>query len=210
MNLQRLSKNSAPVYNLLSIREVLPNTIIAGGWIRDLYHGIPFNDIDVYVTEKDNAIENKHSIYVKEFWEDQLQLKTKGIIGCDGIISSCSLDDVYSGLNHIETVWEIQKDRITYNIIILNMNPIKYINNFFDFGICKAYCDGSKIKLTADFMHDSQHRHLTLVSKEIEEAEFYHIMDYHLPKIKDKYPGYTLIVPEMYQDWYQEFTGNNL
>jgi len=207
VNLQRLSKNTESIYNLLRIREILPTAIIAGGWLRDLYHNIPFSDVDVYVTEID-AVKTKHSIYDKEFWVEQFQLRTDGFMSYDSIHRPGE-GNGYEGKSHINTVWEIRKGFTNYNIIILDMNPTDYVNQYFDIGLCKAYCDGSRIRLTADFMHDSQYKRLTLVSKEIEEDEFLHVMSHHVPKIRNKYPGYTLIVPEMYQDWYQEFTANN-
>lgn len=204
MNLQRLSKNTEAIYNLLSIRESLSSAIIAGGWLRDLYHDIPFNDIDIYVQEADV----KYPIYAEEFWRNQFQLRSGGFMDYD-TIRQPSGGDAYEGKSHIEAVWEIRKGFTNYNIIILDMDPTEYVEQYFDVGLCKAYCDGSRIRLTADFMHDSQYRQITLVSREIEEDEFKHVMSHHVPKIKNKYPGYTLIVPEIYQDWYQEFTADN-
>lgn len=213
MNLQRLNKNNEAIYNLLNIREILPSAIIAGGWLRDLYHGVKFNDIDIYVTNIDKVKatkhEHEHDIYNQKFWMQMFQLRIGKIMSYDNIICSPGDDDSYEGKNHINTVWEIRKGLITYNIIILDMDPTEYINEYFDIGLCKAYCDGSKIRLTADFMHDSQHKHLTLVSKKIDQDEFRHVMSHHVPKIRDKYPGYTLIVPEMYQEWYQDFKAAN-
>lgn len=209
MNLQRLSKNTEAIYNLLCIRETLPTAIIAGGWLRDLYHDIPFNDVDIYVTEE-NQIKSAdcYSIYEEMFWREQFKLKTDGFMAYDNI-SQPGADGCYDGKSHIDAVWEIRKGFTRYNIIIVDIDPTDYINQYFDIGLCKAFCDGSRIRLTADFMHDSQHRQLTLVSKEIDEEEFKHVMTRHIPKLRNKYPGYTLIVPEIYQEWYQDFTEAN-
>jgi len=204
VNLQRLSKNTEAIYNLLSIRDTFPSAIIAGGWLRDLYHDVPINDIDIYVTSV-GAENPNYSVYSKDFWCKQFQLKNSGFDN----ITELTEKGNYGDKNHIEMVWDINKGATTYNIIAVDMDPIKYVEQCFDVGLCKAYCDGSRIRLTADFMHDSQHHEITLVSKEINESEFRHVMSRHIPKIKNKYPGHTLVIPEIYQKWYKNFAANN-
>ncbi len=198
MNLLRLNNNNNEyIHALLKIQDYLPEAIIAGGAIRDLYHNKPIKDIDIYVPNDDTV-----AIHDVSFW---VQLFDLNRMHGDCIEHSGVEGESYDGKNHIGMVWEIQKLGTLYNIIIVDVNPTDYVNNFFDIGLCKAYCDGKKIRLTADFMRDSQNKLLTVVSKHLPQEEFDGMMDNHVARLKIKYPEHTLVVPPKYEEFYNNY-----
>ncbi len=197
MNLLKLNKNNEYIHTLLKIQDYLPEAIIAGGAIRDLYHNKPIKDIDIYVPQDDGV-----AVHSVSFWRQVFDLNT---MHGDYIDHSGTDGESYNGKNHIGVVWEIQKRGVLYNIIIVDVLPVEYVNDFFDIGLCKAYCDGKKIRLTADFMCDSQNKLLTVVSKHLPQEEFDGMMDNHVARLKTKYPSHTLVVPLKYKDFYNNY-----
>lgn len=204
MNLLRLSKNNTFIYTLSKIRKTIPTTIIAGGAIRDLYHNKPINDVDIYVSL--SAIEKNIEIDTEKFWIQMFDIDSRSLFNHEYIKQLGGDDEEsYEEKNHIGLVWEIRKSGILYNIIVVDIDPIEYVTRYFDIGLCKAYCDGTKIHLTADFMHDSQFKCLTVVSEEMPQTEFDHMMEYHVKKLKNKYPEHTLVIPPAYEELYKEY-----
>ena len=203
MNLLKLSKNNEAIYTLNKIRETIPSAIIAGGAIRDLYHDKHIKDIDIFVPD-DTSLTGV-DVYSSDFWKRQFDLTTSiyannyvKTVG-DGDDGSCTEKE------DINMVWEILKNGTLYNVIIVNMDPTEYVTRFFDVGLCKAYCDGSRIKLTSDFMHDSRFKRLTLVSERMTLDEFYYMMDNHIVNLKQKYPNHSLVVPPRYEEYYKDY-----
>jgi len=193
MNLLRLNKSESYIFTLNKIREDIPTAIIAGGAIRDLYHDRVVNDIDIYVPNDEN--------HCSSFWEDMFDLNNYR----DWIEHSGEDDESYDTDNHIDNTWRIYKNDVLYNVIGVDMEPTEYVIKYFDIGLCKAYCDGSMIRLTADFMYDSQYKQLTIVSENMNQVEFNHMIDYHVSKLKLKYPEYSLNVPTKYTKYYDKY-----
>lgn len=203
MNFSGLSKRHEYINFLLKIQKTVPSAIIAGGALRDQYHDIKINDIDIYVPNVGEEI------YSEKYWKQLFNLKIGKLFSADRIkMMSADSEEGYIDKNFICDVWEITKNRIDYNIIVVDIPPIEYVNKYFDIGLCKAYCDGIKIHFTADFMHDSKFKHLTIVTENIEnigQAQFDFMMDHHIHKLQTKYPTHTLVVPAKYADLYNEY-----
>lgn len=196
MNLLRLGKNNEYFHTLSKIRQVIPSAIIAGGAIRDLYHNKSISDVDIYVPQ---------GKYSEGFWKHLLELKLNDT---DYVSQPGKDSEHYEILNHIDAVWEIQKSGTLYNIITVDLEPIEYVLRYFNIGLCKAYCDGTKIRLTADFIHDSRTKQLTIVAEDMSQDEFNHMMNYHIVKLQIKYPEYSLIIPVNYIKLYDEYKDN--
>ena len=75
-------------------------------------------------------------------------------------------------------------------------------------GLCKTYSDGKRIRLTSDFLYDSQNHVLTIVKEEMSYDEFAYMMHRHVSKVKKKYPLFKLIIPERYSEYYNKYTTN--
>lgn len=200
MNLLSLNKNNEFIYTLLKIQKEIPSAIIAGGAIRDLYHNKPINDIDIYVPNLPDLTDSE------EYWRNVFDIKNIGMYSTDYIKHLGEDEESYEEKNHIGLVWEVRTGKFLYNIIVVDLEPIEYVTRFFDIGLCKAYCDGTRVRLTADFMHDSQFKHLTVVCESMPQDEFNHMMEYHVKKLQKKYQGYTLIIPPAYDELHTEYS----
>ena len=200
MNFIKLRKLEESIQTLRKIKETLPDAILAGGAIRDVYHNKKVKDYDLFVSSNTTL-----DVYKDSFWEKQFSLGNELHTG--DIITNLSdtEDGSCEGANYVDTVWEVKKNGSHYNVIVLNMNPTEYINRFFDIGICKAYSDGERIRLTSDFMRDSRNHLLTIVSESMSQPDFNRMMDRHVEAVKQKYPGYKLVIPPRFAEYYKEY-----
>jgi hypothetical protein len=202
MNANKIGKINEPIRTLRKIQRICPNAIIAGGYHRDMYTGVDYNDIDIYI-----ELGNNLSVGSKDFWKTYFELKVDDFRSMDGIRELSETDEEYDvpNNNNIITVYEMVKNELKYNLIIINNSPIDYVEEFFDFGICKTYCDGKKISFTKDFISDVENKTLTLTARKLSVANFNHVMSVHFEKLKHKYPNHKLIVPERHIEAYKQF-----
>jgi len=202
VNLLRLNKQNPYISILNEIKKTIPTAIIAGGAIRDMYHNKPVKDIDIFVPDHSPT---GVDVFSPDFWKQQFGLATS--IYSDDYVKPVSDGDDGScnEKEYINMVWEISSNGVLYNIVIANIDPTEYVTRFFDVGLCKAYCDGVKIRLTSDFMYDSKHKKLTLVSEDMSQDEFNYMMDNHIRKLKIKYHGYSLVVPPCYDEHFKKY-----
>lgn len=197
MKLLSLSKQNEFIQTLLDLRKTVPNAIIAGGAIRDLYHDKEMSDVDIYIQHASTEI------YTTKFWIQQFGLRIDD--DSSDCVEQLEGEEGYELDEHIEVVWAMYKNDILYNVIAVDMEPTKYVNDCFDVGLCKTWCDGTKIRLTHDFLHDSKHKTLTVVLKGMEQEEFDYMMKRHVAKLLNKYPDYRLVIPPEYADFYKEY-----
>jgi hypothetical protein len=160
--------------------------VIAGGAIRDLYFGRHLKDVDIFLP-KDIHGNYRDRDYV---WS---------LMGCnidepfwrfDEIDEAGSDDHDYTG-QFVECAWNVYRDQQTYQLMFLNVSPEEYVNRHFDIGLCKAYTDGYKIRFTRDFSNDAAYKTLTICAEDIDQPHFDYILNNHLKRMKDKFPGYT-------------------
>jgi len=206
MDLTALRKNKHYAEILTRIHEHSPSAIIAGGAVRDLCHGVHVNDIDIYIKHDAILADKTYSAYDEEFWDEIFPMSHR-----DDYIECMNGDESYEGLNHIDVVWEIQSNDVLYNVILVDTDPKAYVMNYFDIGLCKAYFDGKRFHLSADFITDSKNATLTIVAhRSIKQREFDNMMMYHVAKIQKKYQNHVLIVPKKYEEMYKQFIKNKV
>lgn len=96
--------------------------------------------------------------------------------------------------SNIRAVFSILKtDGTLYQIVVLKIPPIEYINRFFDVGLCKVYFDGKRTVLTPDFTTDASNNTLTLCG-DFNKLTLHRSIKYHIPKILKKYPNRQVII----------------
>lgn len=201
MNANKIGKINEPIRTLRKIQTVSSNAIIAGGYHRDMFTGVDYNDIDIYLEPTIASTTNV------EYWKLFFKLKVDDFRSMDSIKELSETDEEYDipNNNKIVTVFEMYKNELKYNLIVTNIDPIDYVEEYFDFGICKTYCDGKKISFTKNFMSDVENKTLTLTAKKLSVANFNHVMSVHYEKLKRKYPNHKLIVPERHVAAYKQF-----
>ena len=206
MDISKLRKNKHYALVLSKIQKTIPEAIIAGGAIRDLCHGKTVKDVDIYVPCETTSTKDSLCAFEEDFWGEIFSFNNPD----DYIEQAGDSDESYEGKNHIGIVWEIQSEGVLYNIILVDINPIEYVEKYFDIGLCKAYFDGKRFRLTADFINDSKNKTLTVVVNNIKQGEFEHMMEWHVAKLQRKYKDHTVVVPEKYTEMYNKFIKNKV
>jgi len=206
-NANKLSKINEPISTLRKIQKIASNSIIAGGYFRDKFSDVPYNDIDIYIQPTYQKAALNNDVCDKEYWKGFFNLKVDDYGSMDNIAELGETDEEYDIINNnnIITVFEMTRNELRYNLIIINIDPIKYVEELFDFGICKNYCDGKKVTFTKEFMSDIEHKRLTFTDRAVSDANLNHAINVHLPKLQHKYPNFTVVFPPKYQKKYQQY-----
>ena len=205
-NANVIGKVKDPIRTLRTIQTVAPNSIIAGGYYRDVYNDVPYSDVDIYVEFKYDEFKSTNT----SAWRDLLKLKVDDFRSADEIHVLGDEDETYDVGNdsRIIEVFGLVKSEVRYNIIVVEGEPVDYVQNAFDFNICKNWCDGKRIRFPKEFMADVENKTITFCDRNMSLTEFSHSMNVHLPKLKQKYPNHKLIVPEKHRDVHNKYKKN--
>lgn len=167
------------------------SAVVAGGAVRDIYFNLLARDIDVFIWDPNYSTET----VLDQPWENIVH-PDKGPKLIAELMRLRSGDqvkrDFYGGSDRISAVWNVSKNFFPYQLIFLKRPPLELIDNHFDFGICKCYCDGQKFRFTPHFMQDARNKTITLVGRDMTQKEYEYTMNNHLPRIQEKFPGFTL------------------
>lgn len=192
------------------------SALIAGGAVRDLYFEILPTDIDIYVWDPAHSkevIPGLKSTDWNDFWTKVFNLNVKGSPGRSPYIRDRIEfhrdNSAYASGTAITGVWDMMKNMIPFQIIMTKVKPEVYVNEYFDIGLCKAYCDGTKFRYTPCFMRDMRHKTLTIVGQHMTLGQMKHTVHNHLPRMTHKFPGYQLRVEPWNFRMYSEAVGNN-
>lgn len=121
--------------------EMEPETIISGGYLVDLYFGLPHNDIDVFMHHQ-----NKSEVLKK--------LRTMGY-------SVTNIGDDYVFLMESERgVYEVKDSGETYQLIFTNRG--KGVLDLFDLTFKKIYYDGVSVFAERETIHDLKRKEITI------------------------------------------------
>lgn len=196
-------------------RRGFKSAVIAGGAVRDLYFDKIIRDVDIFVQDPEHSREfserwsKKPDSINEDFWDDTFGIPSS--VNSSSSFSSFGVTVATKRLSRgnyadsdIYSVWQIVKNFIPYEIIVTRIPPTEFVENNFDIGLCKAYCDGTKFRFTADFMRDMQKRTMTIVSKKMDVPQMVHVLKEHFPRISHRYPGYSLVIPEWNQEIYKK------
>jgi hypothetical protein len=162
-----------------------PTALVAGGYLRDLYCGAIPTDVDIFIQEN-NSVLNISRID-KLFDLNHNSGDSIRLLQPKNPKGSCA------GRNHIVNVYDIYKDGINFQAIILNKSPQEYVNNHFDTGINMCYYDGNLVRFTPEFMSDFNNKTVTIRGVQT-PIELYLSVTRHVPKILQKYPTFDVRV----------------
>lgn len=167
--------------------------IIAGGYLRDTYHEKRVTDIDIYLEWRDARADAPRAVHEHDDWITYWQRVFNEDVEVWSAYSKYGTDEARQ--EGILAVWDVFSHKGMFNIIMLNTDPIQFVEETFDFGICKAYTDGNKVHYSKEFIADSRNNTITLVAKNISTEQLAYSMKTHLPRIQAKYPGYRFVGP---------------
>jgi hypothetical protein len=204
-NINSLTKAHDAIRLLTKIQNAgFKSAILAGGAIRDMYHGVAVSDYDIFLWCPDLSNEWGGFKTMPPYDDIDYLAKLVGIkrnrspymSAFTGIISQYkpTTKGDYTINEHISSVWDITMPNADYQLIFVNERPVDYVLKYFDIGICKTYCDGKKIHFSEDFTTDVTNNTLTICAQDMSKAMFNYIIRHHLPRIKRKYPGYRVVV----------------
>jgi hypothetical protein len=202
MILHQITVNDEIVQTLRMIQSVgFSSAIIAGGAVRDLYLGKDISDIDIFVWDPEFSTETLDYGYHDDFsdydgvaaWWEILGLDDPDLFNAHDTIEQCFDGYMYSDTSEkITRMWNIHKEGIKYQIIFTRVRPEEHIKKYFNIGLCKAYCNGTKFTLLPDFIKDAKRNTLTIVGQDMTQWEFDYTVNHHIPKLKLKYPNFTM------------------
>ncbi len=204
-------KASEPIKKLNHLKFFIPGSkpILAGGALRDDYMGRPerINDYDIFIKDFSELFNNKeetadviekiiHKVFPRA--EDAVELFDSEYMTLDA--QHEEHDDVKPGPHdQIVSVWEVDEDYVTYQLVFTKGDPIEHVNKYFDIGFCKAYCDGTKIRYTDDFLYDVKHKTLTIVGDGMSKDQVEYAIFHHADRLQWRYSGFRVVVPPRYQ-----------
>lgn len=120
---------------LIDLQQIAPNSIIAGGALRDLYTGHQPKDVD--------------------FFSDSTTLPT----WADGPQES-NID--YKGMKYVLGVAEYKGNNLPYQVVIHEPIAHEALLESFDIGLCQIGFDGKSLIKTEAFLWDIKHNIMTL------------------------------------------------
>lgn len=179
--------------------------ITAGGFVRDSYLKKPYKDVDIFLWSPwaEDNIEVSTAIR-EESIEDtiydmcQLADSTHSDDYAERATGEFDCADGNYSNSLISEVWNVEKNDISYQFIFTNCKPQVYVENHFDIGICKAFCDGTKISLLPDFLKDIRNKTLTVGNPEMSQKHFDAVLRKHLQRMKKQFPTHKVVVhPDM-------------
>jgi len=175
------------------------DAILAGGAVRDAYLGAPTKDYDFFIRVPQMTIST-----VCEKLREELESENRPA-GLD--LSLKAFVDDYLPLsgpsNPIGGVYDLEliKCGIPLQFIFTKMDPLDYVREFFDVGLCKCYVTkmrsrSLRVHFTDDFLQDFKNKTLTVCAENITLEQYQHTMEDHIPRLRKKYPNYTVKVAQ--------------
>lgn len=115
-------------------------------------------------------------------------------------------DSSYTNNRKIVEVYEKYDRKLNtlINLIIVEVDPKEYVTQYFDFGICKAWYDGSYVHMHGDYTTDVNNKTITMTLSNEHVIACYGTVEKgiagmreHADRINWKYPGYRIVMPSV-------------
>lgn len=207
---------------LAAIQTIYPGAIIAGGALRDTIVENPVKDVDVFIQDLDpdfvldpDELQKIADLFgIKYLGTDDKPIAKDHIklvhdvkaIKAEAFVEQVKVDANYitaapnSNRAHVESfinyIVDIQYNGMKYQLIFIEMEPVSYVYNDFDFGICKVYFDGVKMVVTEEFWYDLEHKQLTISGK-FSAGQLLHTLYVHRSNLIKKFPGWKVVVDDL-------------
>ncbi len=175
---------------------VTPHAYLAGGALRDLDHGVPHKDLDIFFQSSGDADRDFNAL--REVFPD-IELKFDGSYMDRG---DASIGSVYAVQVQVETCYSYFPEHFQHThawpvetvqfIAMPECRDIHDVLNRLDFGICRIGFDGERVVRTADYHLDCQRHEFTLMPSADTERSLR-----RYERLLPKYPGFTLNAPQV-------------
>lgn len=167
---------------------------VAGGCLRDLMHGKPVSDIDVFISLGDegqdpgdwieeDSLFNEYKNGMRKLAESLYSTKKRVERKCEG-------GSDYSS-SFIREVWEFPEGFRMYplQLVFSSESPVDTVRDDFDFGICQAWTSGGRVQTTPAYKSDDAHRKFELMNQDTGRPTTWE----RLQKLRAKYPGWRFV-----------------
>ena len=208
-----ISINDPAISVLRTIQKTYPTAIIAGGAPRDLFLEQSIKDFDVFVPAGSAAqsLTFWRDLFNLEYMEqdDWTDIQVLAFVGHRNIIMKAKQTSVprasgYTHKRHLNQVFDLIIHDVIFQIIVVHIDPKQYVEDWFDFGLCKTWCDGKRFHFSGPFMEDVRNRTLTVVQKEMSPKEMEFCLTVRKPRLLSKFPGYRFQVAPHLADLYSK------
>ena len=163
---------------LHKVQGELPSAVIAGGALRDLWHGKPIKDVDIFIPMQADevdleAIERKVlAIYPYS------ELVLTSMYGQKGDVAT-------PGFRNIFAIWRMTVDDVIYEMIFIEDMGENMIE-VFDISICQIMFDGELLHTTSEFNRTISDGVIRVCNTNRADRQVK-----RLRRVMDKYPEYV-------------------
>jgi hypothetical protein len=193
---------------LQKIQTVYPSAIIAGGALRDLYHGKPVKDVDIFISVNewdDEVIESGRDEFdnFEDFLSEQAQVykeqvKITKALGLKDLIKIkfASLYGRDGNLpRDVMAVYRYRFNDLPYEIIFVKQeevykNPVQNTISWFDLSICQIGYDGVNIYSTNAYLETTRTKVIRIMNVNRKDRQAN-----RMDRMLSKYPEYTAEQP---------------
>jgi len=186
------------------------SALIAGGAVRDTYFKKFIMDIDIYLWDTKVSGEyfkdGKPNLKDKDFLVTLLDLpRNRDNVNVaypvphtsnrrkDDILAPPAASGSDSWFNNsITQITNVAKNYMKYQLIVVECNPLEFVEKKFAMDISRCYCDGVKMRYTNEFLNDAKNRTLT-IDGDLKYVEYAHMMKSYVPKMKRKFPNHRVV-----------------
>lgn len=161
------------IYYFNKLKEQIPDCYVAGGAIRDYLHLKEYSDIDIFLPIKNELFKKYGYAYlVDEVCQEIFDLSTSGSISFP-----TELD--YA----VDSILDVEKNNIKYQLIFVSQNPLEHIRKYFDLNCCKVAFGGTEIYRTPEYKQFEKTRELEVKPSK----NYFHNLKDRVEKIQTKY-----------------------
>lgn len=159
---------------------------------------------DDYLLIKENFVEDKNEQQL-----NYLERKNKNLIYND-VTDSCYVEDVPEKSENliasfIDYIIDFRYSGINFQLILIEeSNPIKYVKETFDFGLCKCWSDGKSVTFTDEFWYDYDNKQLTMAGI-FSKSQMLHTILNHKPRLQSKFKNWTFVIDDVKERTEDEF-----
>lgn len=176
---------------LRKIRQYIPDSMIAGGSVRDYLFGKPYSDVDIFLPQTNPLFEKYGTGY---FFEELLpEIFDEDVEVSYNESSSYDPRRIYQ----VYSLEDSKKNK--YQFIFGDGNPLKS----FDFNCCRVYYDGANVRKTPTYKEFDKTRILKFTR---EPSQFTNTSFKRLQKILDRYPEFSMddITRNLYKTFFEK------
>ena len=158
-----------------------PQAIIAGGALRDLWHGKPIKDVDIFVPVK----ECSDDLYVDQI----IALDPYAEKVASSIYGQSQEGEPQPGFRHIHVIWRLNIDGVIYEVIFIEDRGEDLIS-VFDLSLAQIGYDGQSLRTTAAFNQTVFDKVIRVLNVNRADRGIK-----RLRRVLEKYPDYTSETP---------------